>query len=71
MDNDDKKYINEKIEDYPQLCLAIIMGLNLFGFSNSIFRLLEIDFFQHITFKGNFIKALLANTYRSNGQATQ
>lgn len=55
MDNDDKKYINEKIEDYPQLCLAIIMGLNLFGFSNSIFRLLEIDFFQHITFKGNFI----------------
>ena len=55
IEDNDKKFINEKVEDYPQICFAMTMALNLFGLSNSIFRLLEINFFQQFNIKGNFI----------------
>ena len=44
------------IDNYELYYLLIIIDLNLFGVSNAIIRLLEIDFFHCITFSKNVVK---------------
>ena len=52
----ENSYINDKINKYNILCSFITIGLNIFGVSNSIFRFLEIDILNHISFSGNLFK---------------
>ena len=56
MEDEDKVFMNEKIDNYDEISLLIIFGFNFFGISNSIIRLLEIDFFKQITLKGKAVK---------------
>lgn len=55
IEDEDKKFINEKTDEYDNIALLIILGFNLFGISNSIIRLLEIEFFKQITLKGKAV----------------
>ena len=52
----ENSYINDEIKKYNILCSFITIGLNIFGVSNSIFRFLEIDIPNHISFSGNLSK---------------
>ena len=48
--------INDQINKYNILCSFITIGFNIFGLSNSIFRILEIDILNRISFSGNLFK---------------
>lgn len=52
----ENSYINDQINKYNILCSFITIGFNIFGLSNSIFRILEIDILNRISFSGNLFK---------------